>query len=133
MFRIVQVNRSESTCSEFVLLQNQGNMRQMLRGLTLMSDCAIETGDLGLAHVFTESEQVPPGAFVLLHTGCGTASITRCKDGIIYRAYMNRPDCVWSPCPGAIHVMAPHHTYVDRRQTRSNFQAVEDLAFAAVR
>lgn len=133
MFRIVQVNRSESTGTEFVLLQNQGNMRQSLRGLTLMSDCAIATGDLGLAHVFTENEQVPPGAFVLLHTGEGTPSITRCRDGIIYRAYMNRPDCVWSPCPGAIHVMAPHHTFQDRRVSRSNFQAVEELAYASAR
>ena len=131
MFRIIQVNRSESLSTEFVLLQNQGNMRQSLRGLTVMSECAIATGDLRLAHVFTEDVLVPPGAFVLLHTGAGEHSATRCRDGIIYRIFMNRNDRVWSLCPGAIHVLAPQHTFVERRQPLStNLRAVEELALA---
>lgn len=131
MFRIIQVNRSETVNSEFVLLQNQGNMRLPLRGVTVMSDCAIETRDLGLAHVFSEDALIPPGAFILLHTGTGEHTATRCRDGIIYRTFMNRDDRVWSLCPGSIHVLAPQHTFVERRQPLStNLRAVEEMALA---
>jgi len=131
LFRIVQVNRSESIDSEFVLLQNQGNMRLPLRGLTVMSDRAIEDRDFSLSHVFSDDALVPPGAFVLLHTGEGESRVTRCKDGLIYRSYMNRSEVLWWTCLGPIHVLAPHHTYVERVQPlRVNHRAVEGLALA---
>lgn len=116
MVRIVQVNRSDSVRSEFILLQNQGGLRVTTRGLAVVSDRAICEGDMTFAHVFGDDTLVPPGAFVLLHTGQGEASVTRCKDGVVFHAYMNRDEPVWDRATGALHVLAPQHTYVERTQ-----------------
>jgi hypothetical protein len=81
-----------------------------------MSDCAIEEGNLGSnAHVFADDALIPAGMYVLLASGCGESRWAKTKDGqMIYYCYMNRSHPVWEHCPGAVHILAPQHTYVDR-------------------
>ena len=72
MIRIVGIQRNQSPEKEFVLLQNQGNMRLSLRGHLLLSEEAVKDGVVKEnCHLFTEDTLVPAGMYVLPVTGCG--------------------------------------------------------------
>lgn len=116
MIRIVGVQRNVVPEQEFLLLQNQGGLRVKLRGHVVLSDCAIEDGNLAsFAHVFPDDALIPAGMYVLLSTGYGESRWAKTKDGqMIYYSYMNRPHAIWDQCPGAVHLLAPQHTFVDK-------------------
>lgn len=118
MLRIVGIQRGEHPEREFVLLQNQGSMRVVLRGLMLLSESALNRGDLkDEAFVFRDTEVIPPGLFVLLSTGCGLPHWTRTKDGTnLFQTFMGRKATVWSRSEGPLHILSTHHSYVDRRE-----------------
>ncbi len=116
MIRIVGVQRSAYPEKEFILLQNQGSLRLNVRGHIVASECAIQSTDLNSgAHAFAEEALVPPGMFVLLHTGTGTPRWAKTKEGaMVYYTYMNRAHSVWENTPGPIHVLHTQHTYAER-------------------
>ena len=118
MLRIVGVQRNAYAEQEFVLLQNQGSMRITLRGHVVLSDCALDSGDLGLtAHAFNDEVHVPPGMYVILFTGRGNPRWARTKDGaMVYHSYMGRDASVWHLCSGPFHVLNRVHTYAERRE-----------------
>lgn len=118
MIRIVGVQRSESADREFVLLQNQGSLRINLRGHLILSDSAFEACDLSrTAHVFSDDAQVPPGMYVMLHTGLGENRWTKTKDGaLVYYAFMGRDSAFWRRCDGPLHVLSTQHTFAERRE-----------------
>lgn len=116
MIRIVGLQRSESARQEFVLLQNQGSLRLNLRGHLVVSEAALEDGDLTYAaHAFSDDVLVPPGMYVLLFTGNGESRWARSRDGaIVYYAYMNREQPVWDRAPGPLHLLSTQHTFSER-------------------
>jgi hypothetical protein len=116
MLRIVGVQRSELAEREFVLLQNQGTLRALLRGHVVVSDGAISRGDLcRAAHVFMDDESIPAGLYVLLTTGRGTPHWSRTKDGAhVFHAYAGRDVPLWPQGEGAIHLLNPCHSFVER-------------------
>jgi hypothetical protein len=116
VIRIVGVQRNVVPEQEFLLLQNQGGLRVKLRGHVVMSECAVEAGSLGhYAHVFSDDVVVPAGMYVLLSTGAGECRWARTRDGqMIYYGYMHRTTSLWETCPGPVHILAPHHTFVER-------------------
>lgn len=118
LIRIIGIQRNEYPEREFVLLQNQGNLRLHLRGHVLLSETALETRDLSqAAHVFSDDVLVPAGMYVLLVTGRGEPKWGRTKDGaLIYHAYMNRASAVWDRCEPPIHVLNRQHTFSEPRE-----------------
>lgn len=93
-------------------------MRISLRGHVVISDCAVEAGDLGLnAHAFKDDINVPPGMYVLLFSGFGKPRWTKTKDGaMVYYTYMGRDASVWDGAQGPLHVLNRIHTYSERRE-----------------
>ncbi len=118
MVRIVGIQRSPDPYCEFVLLQNQGSLRLSLRGHALLREDALESKDVdGLLHIFTDEVIIPPGVYILLHTGRGVPRWSRSRDGaLVYVAFMERADSVWWGYHGPVHVLAPQHTYTERRE-----------------
>jgi hypothetical protein len=118
MIRIVGVQRSADVRQEFVLLQNQGNMRARLRGHVVMSDVGIAQGTFkNAAHVFSDDEWIHTGQYVALYTGLGLPHWGRSRDGAhVYFAYIGSDRPIWNNCEGPIHILAPHHTYVERTE-----------------
>lgn len=116
--RIVGIQRSNEANEEFILLQNQGGLRVTLRGTVLVSERVVDQGCLqGACHVFSDEVNIPPGAFVLLRSGFGTPRWTKTKDGaMVYYSFMGRTESVWGCSEVPIHVSAPHHTYIERRE-----------------
>lgn len=116
MLRIVGLQRSNNPDEEFVLLQNQGNMRYVLRGSALMSESALEGKDLeDSIFVFQDGEAIAAGLFVLLTTGCGVPAWSKTRDGaLVFHTYMNRSSAIWMACRCPIHVMNPQHSYTER-------------------
>lgn len=116
MIRIVGVQRNHCPDREFVLLQNQGGMRLNLRGHVVLSEAALNSGNLCReAHAFGDDTNVPPGCYVLLFSGEGNPRWARTKDGaLVYYAYMNREAPVWESVAGPMHVLATQHTYTER-------------------
>ena len=117
MIRIVGVNRHEDVVEEFVLLQNQGSMKVNLKGHVVASQCAIDgEGATGAIHIFCEDVYVLPGMYVLLRTcsGVGHWNHTHERYSTFY-SHMQRRTCVWLRHPGSVHVMAPQHSWVERR------------------
>lgn len=104
---------------EFLLLQNQGSLRAMLRGHVVMAERAILRGELWeSAHVFQEEESIHPGLYALLSTGCGTPHWGKTKDGShVYHVYAGRSESLWNACVGPIHVLNQCHSYVERVDT----------------
>ena len=117
MIRIVGIQRHETPEQEFVLLQNQGGLRVNLRGHMLLSECAVQSGDLTRAvHIFNDEALIPAGMYVILFSGPGQPRWGKTKDGaLIYFAYMNRNSTVWERISGALHVLSTHHTYTLER------------------
>lgn len=116
MLRVVGIQKSDHPQREFVLLQNQGSMRVGLKGHVLISDQALQSGDLwNAAYAFRDEVMLPPGQFVLLLSGVGENHWGKTKDGLpVYFAFMNRSHIVWSEESGPIHVLSVHHTYHER-------------------
>ena len=81
-----------------------------------MSETAIEEADLSrAAHVFNDDVLIPPGMYVLLFSGAGTARWARTKDGaLVYYAFMNRDSSVWDRCTGPVHLLSTQHSFADR-------------------
>jgi hypothetical protein len=117
VIRIVGVQRNDSPDEEFVLFQNQGTLRETLRGHVVLSEMALECGDhQALSHVFRDEEQVPSGMYVILYTGCGKPRWGRTKDqALVYFAYMNRDESVWTQCPGPLHLLVRQHSFAARQ------------------
>jgi hypothetical protein len=119
MLRIVGVQRNERAEQEFVLLQNQGSLRLVLRGHMILADCALTHAELGeVSHLFVEDEPVHPGLYVLLSTGPGISYWGRTKDGAhVFHAYAGRARPLWHGCEGPLHVLSPCHTFSERPET----------------
>ncbi|MDI9639372.1 hypothetical protein QPK87_19305 [Kamptonema cortianum] len=117
MIRIVGVQRSESTDREFIVVQNQGNMRINLRGHALVADSAVdEPAGLQQAFVLADDVDIPPGFYAVIRTGSGQPGWCHKHDGYhIYYAYLGRCSPIWNCCSGPIHLLAPQHTYVERQ------------------
>lgn len=115
--RIVGVQRSEFPDEEFVLFQNQGTLRECLRGHVVLSEAALENAErLELSHVFRDEEQIPSGMYVILYTGHGKPRWARTKENaLVYFAYMGRDRSVWNNCPGPLHLLVKQHSYVHRQ------------------
>lgn len=118
MIRIVGVQRDPRIGQEFVLLQNQGNMRVNLKGHAVVAEVALLDPDtLHALHLFRDNEDIMPGQFVLLRTCPGEGHWITTQEGTrVYYAYMNRTQSVWDSCEGALHILFPQHTYVERQR-----------------
>lgn len=118
MIRIVGIQRTNDPHSEFVLLQNQGGLRLSLRGHAILREDALtEDGPSRNMHFFVDDVIVPPGVYILLHTGRGVPRWARSRDGaLMYVAYMDRDEVAWSEYHGPIHVLATQHTYTERKE-----------------
>ena len=80
-----------------------------------MSERAIRTNLADAAHVFSESESIHPGLYVLLSSGSGMPHWGRTKDGAhVYHAYAGRSEPLWSNTEGPVYVLSPCHTFVER-------------------
>lgn len=119
MIRIVGVQRNDSPGEEFVLFQNQGTLREVLRGHVVLSELALENSqNLDLSHVFRDDELVPSGMYVILYTGKGKPRWARTKENaLVYFTYMNREESVWAHCPGPLHLLVKQHSYAARQAT----------------
>lgn len=93
-------------------------MRISLRGHVVLSECAVDSGDLGLtAHAFKDEVNVPPGMYVILFSGSGASRWAKTKDGaMVYYTYMGKEDSVWHRSTGPLHVLNRVHTYQERRE-----------------
>jgi len=116
LLRIVGIQRDSSVGREFVLLQNQGSMRVILRGHVLFADRSITTGNLTEhGHAFHEEEAIPSGMFVLLRSGAGEGKWGKTKEGqMVYHAFMDRLEPVWPVSAGVLHVLKTQHTFAER-------------------
>src|SRR5690349_13825679 len=116
MIRIVGVQRSDEVAQEFILLQNQGNMKVNLRGHALVADLELLGLDgAGALHLFADDVEIHAGAYVLLRTVPCRPHWNQCAEGqLIFYASMGRHELVWSRCEGAIHLLKPQHTYCER-------------------
>lgn len=117
MIRIVGVQRNDCPEEEFVLFQNQGTLREILRGHVVLSELALENGQhLELSHVFRDDEQVPSGMYVILYTGKGKPRWARTKENaLVYFTYMGRDQSVWTRCQGPLHLLVKQHSYAARQ------------------
>lgn len=115
MIRIVGVQRDTDVQREFLLLQNQCAMRQMLRGHAVVSEEALAPSREGSLFLFTDEEWIGPGAFILLFSGTGISRWSRTKDGApVFITYMGATRVAWSQA-GAIHILHMGHSYVERK------------------
>lgn len=116
MLRIVGVQRSENPQHEFVLLQNQGHMRVLLKGHMILSESVYNDPRLEpYLHLFTDDQYISPGLFVLLTTGHGEPHWSKTRDGAhVYRTFMGREVPVWETARCPIHVLAAQHSFVQR-------------------
>jgi hypothetical protein len=116
VIRIVGLQRSAHPDGEFVLLQNQGLIRECPRGHVVLSDGAIQAGELDCgAYVFQSLEPIPTGAYILLRTGHGEDRWIRSKDGApVYVVFARRNAPLWPECYGGLHVLHTQHSFVER-------------------
>jgi hypothetical protein len=120
VIRIVGIQRSERPDEEFVLFQNQGTLRELLRGHCVLSESALESADhIGQSHVFRDEEQIPSGMYVILFTGSGEPRWARTKDNaLVYFAYMQREVSVWCKSQGPLHLLVKQHSYTPRQMAQ---------------
>jgi len=117
MIRIVGVQRSDIPGQEFLLLQNQGNMRAPMRGITVVAESYITGSQPEAFHMFRDEEYLLPGQYIALATGSGTPRwAVQDKGVVVYLAFMNRCQPLWNNVAGPFHVLNPHHTYTERRE-----------------
>ena len=116
MIRIVGIQRNEDPAKEFILLQNQGSLRINLRGHVVIGDAAVNAGDPSEAlHIFTDDVDVHPGMYVLLRSGGGVSHWNHSQDRYsTFYSYMQRRSGVWYRHLGAVHVLAPQHSWQER-------------------
>lgn len=119
MIRIVGIQRHPDPEREFILFQNQGSLRHLLKGHVVMGQDAIDGADLSsVGHLFRDDVYIPPGMYVLLTTGCGDPRWARTKDGaMVFYAYMGRSRSVWDRSSASVHVLCTQHTFVERTPT----------------
>ncbi len=93
-------------------------MRITLRGHVVLSECAVDSGDLGdTAHAFKDEVHIPPGMYVILFSGPGNPRWAKTKDGaMVYYTYMGKEAGVWNRNAGPLHVLNKVHTYTERRE-----------------
>lgn len=114
MIRIVGIQRSDDSRSEFVVLQNQGNMRVNLRGHALLSQSILDEG-VGRAYVLRDDVDLPAGHYCVVRTGRGEAKWCHRHEGYhIYHAFLHEPAPIWGSAEGAVMLLAPQHTYAER-------------------
>lgn len=115
MIRIVGIQKSERPEGEFVLMQNQGSMRVLLRGQTLLADSYLR-GESQSFHAFRDEVSIAPGQFVLLRSGHGPDGWITSKDGsYVYQSHIGSSETLWSrPCD-ALHILGIHHSYTERQ------------------
>jgi len=116
MIRIVGVQRNENISQEFVLLQNQGNMRLNLRGYALIAESAIdETPGLQEAFVISENIDIPAGHHVAIRTGSGQSGWCHKHDGYhVYHLFLGRNTPIWGRLQGDVILLAPSHKFSDK-------------------
>ncbi|MBL8088214.1 MAG: hypothetical protein JNM85_09125 [Chthonomonas sp.] len=115
MIRIVGVQRSDQVEGEFVLLQNQGAMRQHLRGHLVLSELAYE-GQAG-SHLFNDDVHIGPSQFVMLKSGAGRSGWRQSRDGqLMYIAFAGQCQRIWGPECRAVHVLHVQHSYCERQR-----------------
>lgn len=111
MIRIVGLQRGTQGQDEFVLLQNQGGMRVVLRGHVLLAEDSIDGGEL-LAFAFPDDVAVMPGNYVLLKTApCLKRWCMGPEGHRVYYTSMGKSRSYWSRAEGALHLLAPQHTF----------------------
>jgi len=117
MIRIVGVQRHEDISKEFILLQNQGSMRVNLKGhiVAVQSVLDGETPNDAI-HFFNDDIDVLPGMYVLLRTCSGVSHWNHSQDAYsTYYGFMQRRTPIWFRQTGPMHIMAPQHTWVERK------------------
>lgn len=111
MIRIVAIEHAAQPEGEFILFQNQGSMREILRGHCVMSERCLN-GETGTSYAFPEDEPIPSGAFIMLRTGYGQPRWGRTRDGAqIYVTFMGQDQHAWDETAGVIHILKVQHTY----------------------
>lgn len=112
------VQRSEWPEREFVLLQNQGGLRVKLRGHAVASEGVFAGKSLeGRSFAFADEVLIPPGSFVMLHSGYGDAQWRRSKDdAMVYHAFACKERPLWNDCQGTLHLLAPQHEFSPARE-----------------
>ncbi len=112
MIRLVGLQLDTEAGSEFLLLQNQGSMRQHLRGHAVAAESAFDQGPLSNAfHLFSEDIYIPSGAFVMLRSDHQEPRWARTRDGaLLFITGMSRTRGVWVDCPGVLHVLCTQHS-----------------------
>jgi len=116
MIRIVGVQRGETAGQEFIVLQNQGAMRVLLRGHVLMTEGKIAGIDPQGFYAFPDEEFIGPGAFVVLGTGVGRSRWCAMEDGrYALRAFMGASEPRWNLCFEPIHILNVQHSYAERK------------------
>jgi hypothetical protein len=116
MIRIVGVQPNENLGQEFVLLQNQGNMRINLRGYALLADTTLEDPP-GLQTVFVINQDIliPPGHHAAIRTGTGTSNWCHKHDGYhIYHYFLNRNSQLWND-GSVVHLLTPTHKFATKK------------------
>ena len=116
MVRIVGVQKAQSADGEFILLQNQGNMKVHLRGHIIASEAAILSADpLEGLHIFNDDVFVPAGAFVLLSSGIGEARWSKTKENqLLYTSFLGCEEPFWSAMKGGFHLLRSQHVFTER-------------------
>lgn len=116
MIRIVGVQPNENIGQEFVLLQNQGNMRVNLRGHALVAEeSLLDPPGLQTVFVFNEDVDIPAGHHVAIRTGAGESQWCHKHDGYhIYHLFLNRNTPIWN-ADSTIMVLAPNHKFTARK------------------
>lgn len=116
MLRIVGIQKSADPGGEFVLLQNQGSLRVALRGHVLLGESRLSCGH-GPLHLFADDVTIPAGKYVLLQTGGGEARWAQTRDGaLVFHTFIGQAEPLWTEEVGALHLLAPSHTYSDRKE-----------------
>ncbi|MBS1711314.1 MAG: hypothetical protein JSS71_06280 [Armatimonadetes bacterium] len=116
MIRIVGVQPSENIGQEFVLLQNQGNMRVNLRGHALVAeDSLLDPPGLQRVFVINQDVDIPAGHHVAIRTGSGDHQWCHKHDGYhIYHFFLNRGESLWNS-QSTLMLLAPNHRFTPRK------------------
>jgi hypothetical protein len=111
LIRIVGVQRSQNIGEEFVLLQNQGSMRQNLRGHLLLSETSYSGTPKQV--LFLDEIYVGPGQFVMVRSGSGDSGWKVSKDGTrMYCHFAQQSETQWGQA--GIHILHVQHSYCER-------------------
>ena len=116
MIRIVGVQPNENIGHEFVLLQNQGNMRANLMGHALVAESNLHDPP-GLQTVFVINEDifVPPGHHVAVRTCAGKSGWCHKHDGYhVYHFFLNRSSQLWEE-NATVHLLSPTHRFATKK------------------